>query len=184
MRASAKLGVDVTAALAAILCGAALAPSADEQGACVLLTGADSVIGQPRVVLVTAPQEWASLWLEHRGLPEDARYDFFFNRAGVPEVDFATHVVVAVFSGSLTNAAGLKLDALETAEGRTTLRYAAKSYQTLVEPGAEAAAARPFGLFVVPRFEGPLQVEEQLYSMLGPSRVEARASFPTPPAPK
>ena len=172
MHTSAKLGVDVAAALAAILYGAVLAPSADH-GPCVLLTGADSMIGRPRVVLVTSSPGWASLWLEHKGLPENTRYDFYFNRAGVPEVDFATHVVVAVFAGPRTNTSGLRLDALETDDDGTTLRYAAKSYQTL----EKADEGQPFGFFILPRFEGALQVEEQIYSMAGPSRVEPRGSF-------
>jgi len=170
-----------TLAFAALRPAPAPAPAAADRGTCLLLTGANSAIREPRVELVSAPEEWARLWLEHRGSPPVERYDSFLNKAGLPVVDFATHVVVAVFVGETANIAGLRVegeasDAGAAAADHTTLRYASNSYQTL----GEAEPARPFGFFVLPSGDRPLVVEEQLYSMTGPSRVEARARFEPP----
>lgn len=159
------------AAGAVAVAGSWLLPA--DRGACVVLTGAQSAVQQARVVLVTSPEALASLWLEHRGLPSQAKYDFYFDKAGVPQVDFATHVVVAVFVGERSNTAALRLDSLETDEGVTTLRYAANSYQS----GETADEAHPYGFFVLPRPDEALQVDEQLYAMTGPSRIEPRAIF-------
>ncbi|HZL99256.1 MAG TPA: hypothetical protein VFD43_03300 [Planctomycetota bacterium] len=161
--------------VAAAVMAAATGPAADA-GPCVLLTGADSAIREPRIVLVTTADQWAALWLEHRGLPERVPYDTYYNPAGLPEIDFATHAVVGVFDGEGHNCAGLRTEALVPGPGETTLRYSSKSYQTL----GEAEPTRPYGFFVLPRPAGALQVEEQLYSMAGPSRIEPRASFPAP----
>ena len=161
----------------ASLAFAAVRPSAPaDRGPCLLLTGANSAVREARVELVSTSEDWARLWLEHRGAPPVERYDLFLNKAGLPVVDFETHVVVAVFVGETANVAGLRVEAVEPGEAsdHATLRYASNSYQTL----GESEPARPFGFFVLPRGDRPLVVEEQLYSMVGPTRIEMRASFP------
>ena len=156
---------------------AVLRPAAPaDRGACLLLTGAISAVREPRVELVSTSEDWARLWLEHRGSPPVDRYDFFYNKAGVPVVDFETHVVVVVFVGDTANTSGLRVEAVEPTGDHATLRYAENSYQTL----GDAEPARPFGFFVLPRTDRPLVVEEQLYSMAGPTRIEQRARFEAP----
>jgi len=167
----------------ATLAFAAVRPAAPaDRGACLLLTGANSAVREARVELVSTTEDWARLWLEHRGAPPVERYDLFLNKAGLPVVDFETHVVVAVFVGETANVAGLRVEAVEPAgaaepsSDHVTLRYAANAFQTL----GEAEPGRPFGFFVLPRPDRALQVEEQLYSMVGPTRVEQRARFEAP----
>ncbi len=95
-----------------LVCAAASWPAAraDEQpptlAPFVTLTGAHSHVTVARCVRIPTHDAWAALWLEHLGEPPRARYDLYFNTAGLPLVDFERCMVIAVFDGATENSAG------------------------------------------------------------------------------
>jgi hypothetical protein len=155
----------------------------------VTISGANSHVTTARCVRITTHEEWAALWLEHVGLPPKSKYDLYFNKAGLPVVDFEHCIVVAVFLGATNNCAGVSAVAgpvldpeAETqapvASGDEVLRLSWHGYQTLgngPDTGAApspdflgatggkdggAVDASPFGFFVLPRTKAPLVVQD------------------------
>jgi len=174
-----KSSVWIPVALAAVLFGAAaIRAPGEHRGPCVVLSGADSTIADARCVRITTLEDWAALWREHQGLPPRPKSE---NRkpyeVDLPQVDFTTHVVIGVFEGETVNSRGLTAVALESAEGRSILRYESQSYQTM----EEVDHVRPYGFFVLPRTGEALDLEEQLGMPGGASRIEPRQSFPALP---
>ena len=132
----------------------------------VVLSGSQSHVSKAATHLITSRQAWTNLWLEHVGEKPDVEYSQFYNRAGVPEVDFNACMVVAVFVGSASNNAGLTVHSTEEIDGVLVIRFDMKSYQS--RGGADDGA--PYGFFIIPRTEQAvlLQVNKQSYR----SRIE------------
>ncbi|HEX5011529.1 MAG TPA: hypothetical protein VFY71_14125 [Planctomycetota bacterium] len=155
----------------------------------VTITGRESHVTEARCLRVTSADEWAALWLEHVGEPPNPEYNqhkLYFNKAGLPVVDFERCLVVAVFRGAGSNCAGVSAVAgpledpeAETktpvAEGDEVLRLSWHSYQS----GTPADSVSPFGFFVLPRNSAPLVVQDRRMPMgEGHGRIEERARFP------
>lgn len=64
----------------------------------VVFSGISST-NQPRSMkLITQKNEWAKLWLWIQGIKmEQEEYDYYYNFANVPEIDFDSCMVVAIF---------------------------------------------------------------------------------------
>jgi hypothetical protein len=184
-----------TALLAALLC---LAPIRPQPAAApsvlvplVTLSGAQSHVSEERCVRITTQEEWAALWLEHLGHPAKPKYDIYFNKAGLPVVDFEHCMVVAVFGGEGSNCAGVSAvaGALEdpdaetltpVANGEEVLRLSWHSYQS----SDRADPVCTFGFFVLPRSSAPLVVQDR--SMRrggGRGQLVERARLPAPATP-
>ena len=146
-------------ALACVSDRACLAESDNATKPLVAFTGPDSKIDQPAYELVKSKPDWINLWLRHTRKPPKKDYDEFYNPDRVPEVNFDKCMVIAIFSGKMTNVAAL--EAVSVTDGSTAIafRFRERSYQT-AGPNGGGKAATPYGLFIVPRSSKPVVVQE------------------------
>jgi hypothetical protein len=189
----------VAVLLAALLASAATAPQDAPAPASTLtpfatLTGAHSRVTEARCERISTQDDWVATWLAHVGEPPAEHYDLYFNRAGVPLVDFARCMVVAVFDGASHNNAGYEAlpatavtvggVAVSTAgqpSGGDVLVIEAHHFQTLgPAPDGGAQAVTPFAFFILPRTDATLLVQQHYPRMggEGPGRIVERARFP------
>lgn len=121
----------------------------------VTLTGSQSQIKKPGQFRLTSDQALAEVWLRHLGREAQSPYDFFYNPAQVPEVDFTRHMVIAIFAGEGLNCAGLSgLAVLDTPDA-LVLRMNYKAFQSQ-HPGTPSCA---YAFFIVPRSPKPVLVQ-------------------------
>jgi len=177
------------ALLIVALCAAPRPAPATTLAPFVTLSGADSRVTDARCLRITTADEWAATWLEHVGAPPKPKYDLYYNKAGLPVVDFERCMVIAVFAGATANTAGVSAhggpltdpDAkvqTPTAEGDDVLRLSWHGYQS----GIPADSVTAFGFFVVPRSTAPLVVQDREMPMgEGRGRIVERARFPALP---
>jgi len=112
---------------------------------------------------IRSAEAWIALWARHTGADPEKAKDSYYNPAGVPRVDFERCEIVAMFQGSAWNCAGVDFLSAVEGEGRVVLRIAGRFYQTM--GGADEAA--PFGLFVLPRTDKPIVLEENVQGLKG-----------------
>lgn len=186
-----------TILLAALLCLGPTRAVRDEPTALrpfLSLSGQHSHVTDKRCLRITNQDEWAALWFEHVGEKPRPKLDLFYNKAGLPVVDFERCMVVAVFAGALFNCAGVsaveapeppvKLDEATAAgpasEDEVALYLSWHSFQTAgPAPDGGAQAGEPFGFFVLPRTDAPLVLRDVRRGKGGDSvRVAERARFP------
>lgn len=116
---------------------------------------------------VTAFEDWADLWIEHTGAQRhDGKYNWFYNEAGVPFVDFERCMVIAVFQGEGWNSAGVRVVTVAEEEERILLRFDDQSFQTS-GPDGGGVRVTPFGIFVLPKSEKPVVLEENVQGLIG-----------------
>lgn len=159
------------AALLSLLGSPPQEPTGVAQGAvvrpAVALTGRDSAVERGSFHRVQEPQELARLWLLHRGLAAPkGDHDFFYNDAGVPEVDFAGYEVLVLFGGATVNSAGFHVESIADDAQRRVVRYDHKHFQT-EGPDGGGKTTRPFAFFVLPRTKLPIVLEEDVQGMSG-----------------
>ncbi len=143
----------------------------------VTFTGPNSRIEEPTWLRITTPEEFHPLYLRHVGLKPE---DFYEKRNphGVPLVDFERCMVVAVFGGKGWNSDGLYVKEVVDDGHRLVVRYDDRSYQT-AGPDGGGVRVTPYGLFVLPRRDKELVVEENVQPYIGhPPKWQERARFP------
>jgi hypothetical protein len=139
----------------------------------VTLAGAHSRVEAAAYHRLLSPEELTAVWLEHVGV-DPSRHSDYYNRAGVPLVDFDRCMVVAVFGGRCINSAGIHVVSLSEEKDRVLLRFDHRSYQS----GAKGDRVMPFGFFFLPRSTKPLVLEENVQSLIGgPPKWKERARF-------
>ena len=179
------------ALLIVALCAAPRPAPATTLAPFVTLSGADSHVTDARCLRITTADAWAATWLEHVGASAKPKYDLFYNKAGLPVVDFEKCMVIAVFAGATSNTAGVSAWSgpiedpeaevkTPTAAGDDVLRLSWHRYQT---GGTDERGGRqdvtPFGFFIVPRSPAPLVVQDRQMPMGGShGRIEERARLP------
>ena len=142
----------------------------------VTLAGAHSRIDAVEYHRIATEKELGTVWLRHVGV-DLAQHSDYYNRAGVPAVDFERCMVVAVFGGATANSAGIDPVSVVEEKDRVVVRFSHRSYQT----ESKADSATPFGFFVVARSTKPLVLEQSFPNMRGdPPRIEERKRFPGP----
>lgn len=102
--------------------------------------GDSTNIRDRRFVVVRTDQEWQALWAEHSG-------------GAAPSVDFASHMIVALFAGEkMSGGYGMELDAVEQDASGAVVKF------TETSPGAHCvvtlAITYPFTIARVPRVDG------------------------------
>lgn len=133
----------------------------------VAITGAKSAIEKAAYHRLRSAQDLARIWLQHLGQqPPVGEYGFYYNAAGVPEVDFEGFEVVAIFGGGGWNSAGFAVESVSDEKDARTIRFDDKSYQT-EGPNGGGKRVSPFGFFVVPRTELPIVLEQNVQSLIG-----------------
>jgi hypothetical protein len=124
----------------------------------VTFSGAHSRIDQAAVERIISPEAFQALWLRHLGEP-DASFDEFYNSHGMPIVNFRQCMVIAVFAGERQNCAGVHVEAILDQDEQLVVRVVSRYYQT-AGPDGGARKVAPFGIFVLPRTNKPVVIEE------------------------
>jgi hypothetical protein len=112
----------------------------------MVLSGADSHITAPNCLRITSESQWDSTWLEHKGWDKKQAYEKFYNRLGIPIIDFNKCMVIAVFLGETWNTAGMSVIFIQEGIDQIVLGFDLNTYQTM-EHGDQV---NPYGLFVLP----------------------------------
>lgn len=132
--------------------------------------GPDSKINTARGVIVTKGADWKSLWAEHA--PGEVP----------PEIDFDLEMAIALFAGSTWNSRGYYVEYfLRGDNDGVVMRVNQRSYQS--SGGADRVT--PFGIFVIPRTEHTVIVEENVQDLIGKAplwkALAARVEFVSEP---
>ncbi len=129
-------------------------------------SGAFSEIHVPTIQRVVNREQWAALWKRHMGRKTERNAT---NVQVIPEVDFETCMVVAVFSGEMTQSNGNTVASLIDFDDHLRLRYARHLFEVSVraERDARLVDVTPYGIFVIPRSDKRIEVEEEIPSMFG-----------------
>ena len=128
----------------------------------VELSGADSHMDQLAYHRVTTAEEFQAMFMRHLG-QDPAGFDPFYNRHGVPSIDFDRCMVVAIFQGEKWNSAGVSFTSVTEEADRIVFRFDDRSFQTAgPAPEGGRVRARPYGIFVLPRSDKALVLEENI----------------------
>lgn len=127
--------------------------------------GDDSKILKTRYVRVTSQEALTRLWLEHVGSSLE-KHSPYYNDAGVPDVDFGTCEVIAIFQGEQWNTAGVRARDLLEESDRLIFRFEDRSFQT-AGPDGGGVRATAYGFFVVPKTAKPIALEENVQGLIG-----------------
>lgn len=138
----------------------------------VAIEGPNSHIRTPACHRIRSPQQFARVWLAHQGKDRAADagdYLYYENDAGVPQLDFETHEVLAVFGGVQGNSGGIQ--AVEIVDDATCrhFRYDSKPFQTS-GPDGGGVQNTVYGFFVLPKTSLPIAVEEDVHELIGEPR--------------
>ena len=148
----------------------------------VSLSGAQTRIEGRSYHRLTSAEEFQGLYMRHLGhKPEE--FDDYYNRHGVPLVNFERCMVIAIFQGDSFNSAGVYVHSVEEDDERILVRFDDRSYQTsggfsksedLVTgvPGAGGddggrQRVRAWGMFVLPRSAKAVVLEENVQNIIG-----------------
>ncbi len=175
--------------IAIIACSAALHGSFRQEGEpagelrpCVVFTGAHSKVTERGYQRITSREEWATLWLRHKGEVTGNGYNFYYNRHDVPQIDFERYMVIAIFQGQQKNSAGLKAVMVTENPDRLLFRFDDKSFQTS-GPDGGAEHVTVYGFFVLPRSTKALVLEECRHRLKGePPLWQEVAAFSKSPS--
>jgi hypothetical protein len=144
-------------------------------------SGSFSSITDNLVVRITDAAEWAALWKRHAGpaVEKDS-----YGEPVVPDIDFSSHMVLAVFDGSTTNTRRETIESIDEFDDHLRIRCMRWTYQTAsppreirLKPGESAEdvikraleerqprdagqKTTPYGIFVIPRSGKAIVLEE------------------------
>lgn len=157
-----------------LLCLAALAPLA---AAPLIITSDDpptttpivswfgprSAIDQTEFHLITTRDLWRDLWTRHLAGKGEHRVA---HGSGLifPEVDFSRYMIVAAFRGASTNSDGLVVKSVHQTDEHLIVRFESYSFQT-AGPDGGAASVTPYGIWLLPRVEKPIILEENIQNL-------------------
>jgi hypothetical protein len=140
---------------------------ATPNGVLVTFAGADSRIDKSKYVRITTAEDFQILYMRHLG-KDPKEYDAYYNPHGVPTIDFDRCMVIAVFQGRTWNVAGVYVKTIDERDGHVVVRFDDRSYQTSgSDSGGGARSATPYGIFVLPRSDRPVILEENVQRYIG-----------------
>ncbi len=113
--------------------------------------------------LVLDQAAWRALWSAHTGSPASHSPP---GRHAAPIIDFTRCMVVAWFTGPTTNTDGVLLETVAVGKDLVRLRVEHSTFQTAGQDGRGGAVdTTPFGIWVIPRSDAPIVVEEARRSL-------------------
>lgn len=139
--------------------------------------GRDSAIESPEYLRIGDAAAWERFWQRHsgRGLERDN-----VGGAFLPCVDFGQCTVVAIVIGKSVNSNGVMLAEIRDEADCLRLRFDESTFQT-EGPGPRGGAVdvRPYGIFVLPRSNKPMVLEENVQGRKGgEAQWKERARLP------
>jgi hypothetical protein len=146
----------------------------------VTWSGPDSAIIDPSYLRITSAESWLQLWERHSGKP--AQRDNI-GEPFIPQIDFERCMVVAIFKGRKFNSNGVLCVSLAESGGQLVFRFDERTFQTaaaLDDTSGRGGAVdvTPYGIFVVPRSNKSLVIEENVQRLKDhPARWKQQARF-------
>lgn len=107
-------------------------------------------------VLVRDAAAWRALWAEHAGVRADGGA---LERHAIPRVNFGACVVLAHFAEPTVNTDGEVVREIVERGGELVVRYEQSAFGTF-GPGGGGVRTEPWGMWVLPRPQGVIVVEE------------------------
>lgn len=154
------------------------------------LAGAHSHVDKATYARVTSAKEFQRLYMQHLGR-DLKEFDEFYNTPGVPTIDFDHYMVIAVFTGTTWNTAGVYVHSADDDGKRLTIRYVHRGYQTSAPfiPATQLATdlnadgggdhVTAYGIFVFPRSASEVVLEEDVKQYKNePPKWQEKARFP------
>lgn len=129
----------------------------------VALSGADTKIAKTDYLKIDSQNKWEDVWLQHVGCKNVEKYDYFFNKNGIPVVDFEKYMVIAVFQAPGENCAGIDAYSIIEKEKEIIFDFEAKYYQ-VVEDTHDPGNA--FGFFVLPKSDKKIVIRSVFRTFL------------------
>ena len=120
------------------------------------ITGTDSAVERPMVVVAQDRAEFDQLWRTHKEIFSDPPTlgGTTVVEAQIPVVDFKKNIVIAYFAGQTQGIAGFEIAGVD-AKGKTIqLRIAPVNLSTAV-----GITANSFGMWVFPKNKKPIEFE-------------------------
>ena len=140
-------------------------PKQGEFGVLRKWEGADSEITEARCEIVADEEAWSALWMEHTINPADDPV----NPPKLPDVDFDSEMVVAVFGGKSVNSRGFYVQQVLNARNGWVIRVDESTYQSASsgddDESGGAQHVTPYGIWVIPNDGGSILVEENVQGM-------------------
>ncbi|MHC4841101.1 MAG: hypothetical protein ACYTDT_09130 [Planctomycetota bacterium] len=114
--------------------------------------GSDSAAKERQIIIARDEKAWIGIWDIHR--PKREKFI-------LPQVDFNTHIVLAVFGGEKFNSRGYYIDSVLGGRNSMIIRIDENTYQT----AGKAVKAGPYGFWVLPNHRS-ITVEENVQGLL------------------
>ncbi len=128
-------------------------------------SGPRSAIAESEFVLITTRDQWRDLWSRHTG-GKGERLVAHGSGQVIPEIDFGRHMVVAYFRGSDVNSDGEIVKSIHETDDAVVVRFDSYSFQTAGFGGdGGAASVTPYGIWLLPRIEKPVIIEENVQNL-------------------
>lgn len=143
------------------LAGQQVTPTGESLAAYVIWSGQHSKITRRIYQKITTREQWVKLWYQHIG--KKMSFDEFYNPDNVPNINFKSCMVVAVFQGASVNNAGVEPYSVAQQGNLLKVRIVNRFFQTMNQ--SEKATA--YGMFVLPRSDKQVVLEEDIHSTIG-----------------
>lgn len=171
--------VAVTAALAVQgqTAGGLAKPADDALAPLVSWYGPKSAVREAKFGRAMNAEQWTKLWDEHEGkasAKDNVGVPF------IPRVNFEKCMVIGIFQGARTNSNGVTIEAITEEASCIRVRYDEMTFQTSggLNGGGGAVSVTPYGIFVVPRSNKPIVIEENVQGLKdNPARWKERAKL-------
>lgn len=132
----------------------------------ISLVGPDSGIRVRAYHRLRSPEALRAVWQQHTTDRPPSPIGKSPHSSSLPEVDFATCEVVALFAGTGRNSDGLSAVSVVDEPGCRRLRFHHLGYQT-DGPRGGVRKVTAFGFFVLPRSDLPLVLEQDVKRLIG-----------------
>lgn len=136
-----------------------------------VFTGANSQVMEEQFLRVSSQADWEETWHRHHGMSAQKAFEEMIDEF---RVDFETHEVVAIFSGSGVNQRSLTVESMAEMEDRIHIQYDVWGYQT--HGGSNPSSA--FGFIVIPKSPKRITLDENVQGLIGePPKWRRRAEL-------
>lgn len=145
----------------------------------IMLYGPESSIHERRFERIRDQQALNTLWAEHaKDLGGQTSQGWLLP----PQIDFTSLEVIAFFRGPAVNTSGEIAELIEIGAEQVWLRFDSITPTPASDyagPGGTAVRSHPYGLWVIPRSDKPISLEENIEDTTsGPPRWREQHQFP------
>jgi hypothetical protein len=135
----------------------------------VVLSGADTKIVRNAYLKIDSQAEWESIWLEHVGYEKKEKYDYYFNTANIPEVNFEKYMVITIFQSPGKANAGIKAVSIIEKEKEIIFDFEDKVYQYTA---GSIGPGNAYGFFVLPHSDKKIIIREKIETLISRANKE------------